>query len=213
MSDTTNRAQLRRFVANVEQRCGTDPGARIALRKGLGKGLDDVLPMHRVIAHWVPAGDDDLQRAYYAVAAMIAQQPRSSFAREDDEAVDSAAHVTSDSRRGMSLGKAFALAVSAAGGQERTMRAVTAEAHLTLLTKQNLAGLHRHLPSKIRYLCDLGAPLDWAQLIADLSIWRRSSGSVTRRWLQDFYRELARATHAQAEQNDAEEAEADPISA
>ncbi|KDN80540.1 type I-E CRISPR-associated protein Cse2/CasB [Kitasatospora cheerisanensis] len=68
------------FTAWVEQRCAADPGVRSALRRGAGKGLDRVPSMHRFVARWLPAGaGDEVQRAYYTVAAMIAAQRRSQY--------------------------------------------------------------------------------------------------------------------------------------
>ncbi|AJE83985.1 hypothetical protein SLNWT_3609 [Streptomyces albus] len=229
-----------RFVASVSRRCESDPGARSALRSGVGKDLDAVPRMHQVIAHLVPpTADDRAQRAYYAVAAMIAEQTRRkqrSSSEEDAEdaedaegtedaedaedtegAEDGAIGETSvgtapgsEGRAatlrpdyGSSLGAAFAAAVDVASGRERQMRRGTAESRLNVLCKQQITGLHRHLPASVRYLRSLGVPVDFARLLQDLLDWPRDSGRITRYWLQDFYRALQKADRRRADSEDA----------
>ncbi|MFF8387404.1 type I-E CRISPR-associated protein Cse2/CasB [Streptomyces kanasensis] len=210
------------FVARITTLCA-DPGARTALRSGLRKDLDAVPRMHKLVAPWLPQDHtpEDVQRAYYAVAAMIAAQPRFAFtaAREPDAAGDSdtatagadtagdpaAAVPATDTRArrsGSSLGAAFAAAVGT--GRDSQMREASAEARLNLLTRQSLPGLHRHLPAAVAYLRSLDVDVDFAQLLSDLAHWQRHSGRIARRWLQDYYRLRAQAERAKAEQRDAE---------
>ncbi|CAL9631075.1 hypothetical protein SUDANB99_06030 (plasmid) [Streptomyces sp. enrichment culture] len=217
------------FVAHVRKLCG-DPGARTALRTGLRKDLDAVPRMHRLVAPWLPQDrtPEDVQRAYYAVAAMIAAQPRHSFndaqdsedaqdaddaqvpdgAQDGEGAVDGAAHAGSTRKKPVrtgrsSLGAAFAAAVGS--GRDSQMREASAEARLNLLTRQSLPGLHRHLPSAVAYLRSRDVDVDFAQLLSDLAHWRRHSGRIARRWLQDYYRLRAKAEQENADQRDQEE--------
>jgi CRISPR system Cascade subunit CasB len=211
------------FVAHVRKLCA-DPGARTALRTGLRKDLDAVPRMHRLVAPWLPQDHtpEDVQRAYYAVAAMIAAQPRHSFndARSSDGAQDSngaqdgegadveAAHTASTRDKAVrtgrsSLGAAFAAAVGS--GRDSQMRQQAAEARLNLLTRQSLPGLHRHLPAAVAYLRSLDVDVNFAQLLSDLAQWRRHSGRISRRWLQDYYRLCAQADRENANQRDREE--------
>ncbi|WNI18723.1 type I-E CRISPR-associated protein Cse2/CasB [Actinacidiphila sp. ITFR-21] len=80
-----------KYVRRIENLCRTDPGARIALRKGLRRALDDgahTRGMHRLITPWLPQGaetPETEQRAYYTIAALIAAQPRYSFAADGPE--------------------------------------------------------------------------------------------------------------------------------
>ncbi|QEU90494.1 type I-E CRISPR-associated protein Cse2/CasB [Streptomyces kanamyceticus] len=236
-SITEDKAAARRrhrqgFTAHVEKLC-QDAGARTALRSGLGRGMDDVRRMHRFIAPRLP-GDrvgEAEQRAYYAVAAMIAAQPRQSPAGPEDPAETGAdtepdtgtepaagpepgrsaapgTATTASARYGTSLGTAFALAVTQGPGRDRKMRESTAESRLNLLTRQSITGLHRHLPASVRYLRSLGVPLDWAQLLDDLIAWPEYSGRIARRWLQDYYRLSSRALREHADLADRQEAEA-----
>ncbi|WP_082317744.1 type I-E CRISPR-associated protein Cse2/CasB [Streptomyces sp. NRRL WC-3549] len=203
----------RAFTRWVEETCAKDPGARTALRSGLRKDLDAVPRMHRLIAPWLPeTPSPDVERAYYAVAAMIAAQPRSALRRPDHAEADPArgegerrSGAPETGRFGASLGTTFALAVVQGPGREKEMRAGTAEARLNLLTRQSPAGLHRHLPASVSYLCSLGVDVDWAQVLDDLSHWRRHSGRISRRWLQDFYRLRAKDPLADADGQDAQE--------
>ncbi|MFJ1796559.1 type I-E CRISPR-associated protein Cse2/CasB [Kitasatospora griseola] len=222
------------FTAWVEQRCAADPGVRSALRRGAGKGLDRVPSMHRFVARWLPAGaGDEVQRAYYTMAAMIAAQRRSQYTvpagaagevveaessgaggavRDAEDAPQGAAVAGPDdgapeARRlsRQSLGRSFAQAVASGG-----LRESSAETRLNLLSRQSVDGLHRHLPGAVRQLREAGAPVDWAQLLGDLAGWRQYGGEVKRRWLQDFYRERHRSgVRAAREADDAEGAGGD----
>jgi CRISPR type I-E/ECOLI-associated protein CasB/Cse2 len=208
----------RNFVSEIEKTCKEDAGARAALRSGLRKDLNSVPRMHRFIAKWLAEDErsGDKARAYYAVAAMIASQPRSSYATtsaspdEDaaasaapDDATAQPAHVAR--RYGTSLGATFAIAVTKGPGREKQMRGTRAEGRLNLLTRQSVNGLHRHLPASVSYLRSLDVPVDWVQLLGDLSNWRRHSGRISRRWLQDFYRLYAQSEHDRANDDDVQE--------
>lgn len=226
-SITEDKAAARRkhrqdYTSWVDKLCKGDAGARTALRSGLGRGMDDVRRMHRFIAPWLP-GDrvgEAEQRAYYAVAAMIASQPRQDPADLESPAEPEASGgqtsgrsgapdtaPATPARYGTSLGTAFALAVTESPGRDREMRQSTAESRLNLLTRQSITGLHRHLPASVRYLRSLEVPVDWAQLLDDLIAWPEHSGRISRRWLQDYYRLRSRALHEHADLADRQEAE------
>lgn len=205
------------FVLWVQRLCAQDPGARAALRSGLRKDLEAVPRMHRFVAPWLPHDRTprEVQQAYYAIASMIAAQPRSTpgsgtAAGQDEPVVpgDASPGPIPDRAaggqvgRGTSLGAAFAAAAGA--GRAAGMRESAAENRLNLLTRQSLAGLHRHLPAAVAHLSSLGVPVDFAQLLSDLSHWPRHSGQISRRWLQDYYRIRARDDRAAADQADAD---------
>ncbi|MDT0300832.1 type I-E CRISPR-associated protein Cse2/CasB [Streptomonospora wellingtoniae] len=178
----------RTFVHRIGQRCAEDRGTRAALRSGLGKPMDRLERMHRIVA---PLLDDRIlsdveeQRAYYAVAAMVALT-HDSDRPAGPPAPDHHAHLAPKTARyGTSLGRAFADAVAA--GTSRGIRESAAETRLNLLTRQSATGLHRHLPSAVRQLHTAGVAVDFARLLSDIRSWRRYRGDVSRRWLQDFY--------------------------
>ncbi|MEU3521364.1 type I-E CRISPR-associated protein Cse2/CasB [Streptomyces sp. NPDC006654] len=193
----------RAFVNHIETRCAQDPGVRVALRKGLRRDLDDVRGLHRIVAAWLPDGCPQAEeRAFYAVAAMIADRPRHTFHTPGDHddpdatapagreptappAGQAEAAATQPTRRD-SLGASYARAVLAQAG--RGLAENTAEARLNLLTRQSLPGIHRHLPGSIRHLRDAGADIDFAVLLDDLATWPYRSKTTARRWLKDYYR-------------------------
>ncbi|MEU4093011.1 type I-E CRISPR-associated protein Cse2/CasB [Streptomyces sp. NPDC026673] len=195
--------QARMFVARIEGVCASDPGARAALRSGLGKPLAEVPRMHRIVAPLLPpsAGDDETQRAFYAVASLIAAQKSETLraGRHNPDGDDTTAHAEANATApssppayGTSLGSTFAMAV--ATDSRNGLRENAAETRLNLLTRQSTAGLHRHLPSAVRQLCDKRTPPDWAQLLVHLRAWPRDRKEISRRWLQDFYRARHKAT-------------------
>ncbi|MGW1539795.1 type I-E CRISPR-associated protein Cse2/CasB [Streptomyces sp. NPDC002309] len=211
-SSTPRAGRSRAYTNWVLQVCREDVGARSALRSGLGKDLDSVRRMHRLVAPWLPEQcSADVERAYYTVAAMIAAQPRSALAFPD--LTPTAGQVPPDGqeaaptrwRRRASLGTAFAVAVTEGPGREKEMRAGTAESRLNLLTRQSVNGLHRHLPASAGYLRTLGVDVDWSQLLDDLGDWRRHSGRISRTWLQDFYRLRDQKSVGEADDADEEE--------
>ncbi|MEV1080924.1 type I-E CRISPR-associated protein Cse2/CasB [Streptomyces sp. NPDC050211] len=217
---TARRRRLVAYTRWIEELCRDDPGARTALRSGLRRGLDDVPRMHRFVAPWLPQdrrAPETEQRGYYAVAAMIASQPRSTYTTPDSGAEQAPETAPDDTvsnsekpqagRYGTSLGLAFALAVTESPGREREMRESTAESRLNLLTRQSTNGLHRHLPAAVGYLRELGVPVDWAQLLADLIAWPAHHGRISRRWLQDYYRQRTQTLREKANHADQDEAE------
>lgn len=190
--------QARGFTARIERICASDPGARAALRSGVGKPLDEVRRMHPIVVPLLPpsARDDDTQRAFYTVASLIAAQKSDVLRARTTPPAGPVAGADEPGRSqkpqstyGISLGETFAAAVAAADG----LRENTAETRLNLLTRQSTAGLHRHLPSSVRQLCDKKRPPDWAQLLVHLRSWPNDRKTVGRRWLQDFYRALNQA--------------------
>ncbi|MFH8573784.1 type I-E CRISPR-associated protein Cse2/CasB [Streptomyces sp. NPDC017993] len=222
-------AEARDFVGAISRATAKDAGARAALRSGVGKRLDDVPRMHRIVAPLLPGAvlhDADAQRAFYTVAALIAayhrRDPADGGGKEDAASEDAApveegtrdaggipaqradrriqAERQRRERFGDSLGLAYAVAV--AHGGRKGIRESAAETRLNLLCKQSTAGLHRHLPAAVRQLCDRSGPPDWARLLVDLRNWPQQRRRVARWWLQDYYRALATADLAAAREAD-----------
>ncbi|MDH6120954.1 CRISPR system Cascade subunit CasB [Kitasatospora sp. GAS204A] len=202
----------RAFVGWIDQRCHADPGVRSALRRGVGRPLDDVPFMHRYVVNWLTADhlrSPDIQRAYYTVASLIANQRRDQYAaakqkppvgEADTPSNEQESSTATPQRRyGTSLGTAFAAAVDK--GTDG-IRESSAETRLNLLTRQSVNGLHRHLPGAVRQLRDKNVEVDWAQLLVDLTRWHRHSGSIKRRWLQDYYRARNAAENEHARRQD-----------
>jgi CRISPR type I-E-associated protein CasB/Cse2 len=175
------------------------PGDRAALRRGLGQPPEhpNVRASHRIVATFVRDSDSlATERAFYAVASLIAAQPRK--ARDDsltdtDEAAENepagtaaATELPAPRRpRHTNLGATLAQAVNS-----RILSEQTTEARLHLLCRQNLDGLHRHLPRLIAHLRADLVPIDWVQLTLDLARWPIEGDRVAKRWLQAFHRTI-----------------------
>ncbi|MFE1772081.1 type I-E CRISPR-associated protein Cse2/CasB [Streptomyces sp. NPDC059008] len=93
--------QARAFVREITAVITKDGGARAALRSGVGKDLDDVPRMHRIVAARLPAAvlnDEDGQRPYYTVAALIAAYHRPGATGSAIELVDQQDDVSDDAQ-------------------------------------------------------------------------------------------------------------------
>jgi CRISPR system Cascade subunit CasB len=181
-----------RFVARVQQLIA-DPGIRAALRSGLGRTPERAVRMHAVVAPWLPASTATAtERAYYAVAALIASgpRPRAGLGLADpvasaDEAAATPSPSATSSHRWYSGNLGTALARASETG---TLDPDRAERYLHLLVRQRVDGLHRHLPRIVRRLQDSGVTIDWAQLLYDLAGWGSRRDEIAKRWLQSFHR-------------------------
>ena len=213
-----------KYVAYVREKVRSDPGRRSALRRSLGRPVEDVASRraHSVVAPWLPADRTwhAVERAYYSVAALIAAQPRdrqsaNTTAEPDEE--ESVSEPSSDERAGDDSAKAATKAIQrptvSLGGtlgqavRDKKLNADSIEARLHLLCRQDVAGLHRMLPGLIRQLAAKEIAPDWGRLLVDLSRWERDRGRVTKQWLQDFYRTIHKAD--QVEPNDDNDSESE----
>ncbi|MFJ2645565.1 type I-E CRISPR-associated protein Cse2/CasB [Streptomyces sp. NPDC087420] len=219
-------ARYGEFVDRVRKLCRESPGAQSALRAGLGKPVMEVpARVHAALLRPGLIREDpkgrgyaDKERAYYAVAALIAARPRAQRESEDDAHAEATEHAdatepgmrgespgegtdaagTTFPPRGISLGESFALAVGRRSPDE--LKSGAAESRLHLLVRQDLDGAHRMLPGVFRWLGSSGVTPDYACLLYDLSMWRYGRDAVATRWLQSFYRSLRRQETA-AERN------------
>lgn len=216
------------LVEDVLERVAKSPGDRAALRRSLGRTPQDVLshPAIAIVARHVPdlldptdkssntraisvVEAESVERAFYAVAALIAVQPRQSPQDEADQA-DTEPDNTEEQAEGRetssaeddlaerpdppvqrSLGTTLALAVAP---PQSPLRHETIEARLHLLCRQRLDGLHRQLPRLIAQLRATRVPVDWPRLVVDLARWETESDHVAKQWLQDYYRTYFRLT-------------------
>lgn len=217
-------ARYDEFAERVRRLCRESPGGQSALRAGLGKPVTEVpARMHAALlrpglireVQGAP-GYADKERAYYAIAALIAARPRAQRLADAPDAfddstqsgagdVDAAPMDGSEAGAakpapsaayavfrpyGTSLGESFALAVGRRSPDQ--LKSGAAESRLHLLVRQDLDGAHRMLPSVVRWLGSSGVSPDYACLLRDLSVWRYGRDAVSTRWLQEFYRSLRR---------------------
>jgi CRISPR system Cascade subunit CasA len=180
------------------------PADRSVLRHSLGKPPVDVaLGVHRIVVPFLPGSPDDAaERAYYAVAALIASQPRDARDNTDGDASrDSAAgppqeDVAAAGQRRRNLGYSLAQAVGKGGN------ASILEDRLQLLARQDLDGLYRHLPRLVLQLRGDQVRIDWGVLIRDLTRWARDPHQVAKEWAQDYYRTSERLAAARKRANE-----------
>jgi CRISPR system Cascade subunit CasB len=182
------------------------PGDRSVLRHSLGRPPEDVvMGVHRIVAPLLPRDVKVAEeRAYYAVAALIASQDRSARdqATTDDEHDGSdsadpegtAGEAGEDDSPGRpNLG--YSLAQLAHKSSRDRSRALGDR--LELLARQDVDGLYRHLPRLIHQVRADQVSIDWGVLIRDLTRWAYNPRQVAKEWAQDFYRTSERLLAAQ----------------
>ncbi|MFC3982834.1 type I-E CRISPR-associated protein Cse2/CasB [Streptosporangium jomthongense] len=186
-----------KYVGYLNRVTRSDPGRRSALRRGLGRPVEDVLvrKAHAVVVPWLPTRPGRaVESAYYSVAALIAAQP----ARRQGQAEEAPTVVTPPAAPdGPEKPKRSTTSIGATlGGAVRDgkLNADTVEARLHLLCRQDVAGLHRQLPGLVRQLAAKEVAPDWGRLLIDLSWWEWGRDRVVKGWLQDFYRAMNSTT-------------------
>ncbi|WP_165956016.1 type I-E CRISPR-associated protein Cse2/CasB [Streptomyces hainanensis] len=211
------------FVMKVREACG-EPGTQQALRRGLGKPLDEMpARTHAALLRrgLVPdSARPTEKRAYYAVAALIAARPRT-MRKADDHAMEpedagaasgqdegvadpsgaDPAHTAgseterpTDQRPSWGTSLGTSLAQAVTRDRPDGTRAGGIESRLHLLVRQETDGMYRMLPAIARHLGSSGVPIDYGRLLHDIAFWRYQRGETAMRWLEDFYRTIRRAT-------------------
>ncbi|GLZ78352.1 hypothetical protein Afil01_31590 [Actinorhabdospora filicis] len=187
-------ARAQTFLARLG-RVTSRPGPRSVLRRGLGRPMDHqsgqaafatVIPL-------VPADDiaTDAERAHIAIACLIASttardQPAAE-GQETEAVTDEAPEESGEaiSAGATSLGRTLALAVNG-----RFLSQATTQARLHHMCRQDLDGVLPHLPRLVGRLKAEAVPIDWAELLVDLSTWNTHRPYIAARWLRDYHRSL-----------------------
>jgi len=202
------RTEQLSFVREIRQLCTNNPGAHARLRRGVGKDVDQVAGMHEFIAHWLPdKRNRERDRAYYAVAALIADRPRHVVRGRPTDDADAEQSIDI---YGPSFGRTLAESVLDAPAEERSRRRDSTRRRLDLLVRQSPTGLHRYLPPATRLLRQYGTEPDWAQLLNDLTRWPWNAADIGSRWQQDYFRALHRDEWKKKDRTDAAQAVPEP---
>ncbi|MBX6356499.1 MAG: type I-E CRISPR-associated protein Cse2/CasB [Micromonosporaceae bacterium] len=100
--------------------------------------------------------------------------------------------------RGRNLGICLAAAVNSTPSRDRENAYRRLEARLRLVCRQDVDGVHRHLPRLVRQLRSDQVDIDWVRLTVDLARWGTDADTVAKSWLHSFYRtvDLRRADAA-----------------
>jgi CRISPR system Cascade subunit CasB len=201
-------AEADRMAREISRLIRRSPGDRSVLRHSLGQAPEEVsVGVHKIVVPLLPkdAADGtprahDVERAYYAVAALIASQQRPArdqaggdgtpddppgAAPPDDPAGKEG---TPPGRQPHNLGYSLARAVHQGSNRKST------EDRLQLLARQDVEGVYRHLPRLILQLSGDQVQIDWGVLVHDLTRWAREPRLVAKEWVQEFYRTDERLT-------------------
>ena len=197
------------FIDAILKLCSENRGARVDLRSGAGKPLEDCARMHRYVAWRIPArlqarADTRFWReeehAWYAVAALIASRPpgardldldadtESAPAAEAESSAPPAAEAPRRQRPVGDLGASLAAMVNARG-----LAPASAEAILHRLTRQRFELVNQRLPQLIRSILQAGQRVNWQTLLDDLSRWDLDRRQIAATWMQSYYRRLNRS--------------------
>ncbi|MFE6304642.1 type I-E CRISPR-associated protein Cse2/CasB [Nocardiopsis sp. NPDC057823] len=244
-----------RMVKSLEERVRDEPAVRATLRRAAGRRVDDpaVLPVHTFVARYLNGPlthlesdpnarrrtpEQDVERAFYGVAAMIAAQPRRARDRKAAEGTEGAEGAGEDARdtlpeepgpssspdtgrapgtgqkgadplrRGSNLGAMIGRAVT-----EGRLNGETTEGRLHLLCRQSVDGVHSQLPRLVLHARDRDVDIDWGRLTLDLSRWGGDRDAVAKEWVQSYHRvietERARREKAPVDPNTTDETDED----
>jgi CRISPR system Cascade subunit CasB len=175
-----------------------NPGERAALGHSLGKRPEEApVSVHRIVVPLLPKDPPDAaERAYYAVAALIAAQPRQARDQPatgstpddlpDGVVPDGSPSEAAAGKPRQNLG--YSLARAAHEGVRNL------EGRLQLLARQDADGIYRHLPRLILQLRAEQVRVDWGALIRDLTRWEHNPRLVAKEWVQEFYHADERLT-------------------
>jgi CRISPR system Cascade subunit CasB len=146
--------------------CSTDRGSRAALRSGLGRTVNDATRMHAYLAPWSNSERPHEETVRYTVAALIAHNTDSAIPSEPAGNI------------GTSIARCSKLAPA------------TREKTVHLLARQSAAQLCRMLTGVVVQVRNTGTPVDFAQLLDDVTYWPWRHKDTSRQWLQSYYRNV-----------------------
>ncbi len=173
-------AGYRRFLLLVHQKCG-DPGGRAAIRSAL-TDLDRPYRAYEYVLSSIPRrASREAERAYVLVAALYADQapnPRLGETTSPPKQLTEAGPADGWHTLGWSLNRAVA---------SKVMRAETAQERLSLLARQDTAGLETQVAALVRFLRGQDVQVIWPTLLRDLIRWDRWPQDTARTWMRSYY--------------------------
>ena len=227
-----------RMVKRVSTQVVDEPAIRATLRRAVGKEITDpsVLPVHGFVTPYLPAPSEKpepyeryrfpeaaVERAFYAVAALIAgqtRQARDQGTEEESEALDEAessgkapraTDTTGENdersrrKQRLNLGATLGKAVT-----KDLLKADTTEARLHLLCRQSVEGTHKQLPRLIQHLRGQEMPIDWGVLVLDLARWGGDRDAVAKEWVQGYHRVIQAEERARLSKSRNSSSDSDP---
>ncbi|MDU0289568.1 type I-E CRISPR-associated protein Cse2/CasB [Saccharothrix longispora] len=172
---TEDRRQFStRFVTRIVALCEEDPGARAALKSGLGRTPQhrESVPMHRYLARFTRdavLGGNHGQRCLYTIASLVAYRHETSIPAESPG----------------NIGASFAYAANT-----RAFAVNTMDKSVQRLARQTADTVCAHLSHVLIPLRSGDIPVDFPRLLGDLIAWRRYHREIGTRWMQTFHLEL-----------------------
>ncbi|MEY9937652.1 type I-E CRISPR-associated protein Cse2/CasB [Streptacidiphilus sp. MAP5-3] len=173
-------AVQRGFVLHVHQKCG-DPGGRAAIRSALTDLARPYRAYEYVLARIPRQASHASERAHLLVAALYAEQAPNP--RLGEEAAPPRQLTRPDPADGWrNLGWSLNRAVDT-----KVMQAKTAQDRLSLLARQDTAGIEAQTAALVRFLRGQDVPVTWPTLLHDLIRWDRWPEDTARAWMRSYY--------------------------
>ncbi|MBW4717330.1 type I-E CRISPR-associated protein Cse2/CasB [Saccharothrix obliqua] len=167
------KADSAAFVSRIVSLCERYPGARSALRSGLGRTPQDFAsaPMHRYIFQAVrrPLEPRHLEHSLHTIASLIALRPDTAIPRLSPG----------------NLGATFAHAANTGAFATNTM-----DKSVQRLARQTSDTICAHIANVVAPLRGSDVPVDFALLLRDLINWPYDQRDVGTRWQQTFFLRL-----------------------
>ena len=201
-----------RLAREVAHLIAKNPGDRSVLRHSLGRPPEDVaMGVHRILAPLLPRNFKAAEeRAYYAVAALIASQDRQArdqastenAPRAGDATPQASATATEPSEDGPPARSNLGYSLAQLAHKSDRDRSKTLGDRLELLARQDIDGLYRQLPRLILQVRADQVRIDWGVLAHDLTRWADDPRQVAKEWAQDYYRTSERLLAAKKRKAD-----------
>ncbi|MBM4285879.1 MAG: type I-E CRISPR-associated protein Cse2/CasB [Deltaproteobacteria bacterium] len=158
------KSRFIRYLEDLVQR--RDRGALAHLRRGLGKAPGTVMEMHRYVVPFLPKERAWTEDSHYLVAALFA------YWHQGKDAVAPSPPAN--------LGTSLAQMATDANEDSLDRR-------FTALLKSHPDDLPMYLRQAVGLLKSQDVPVNWQQLMKDISNWYREDNLVQRRWAQAFW--------------------------